>query len=78
MPHKHSVTYIIENKKECELKKHKQFNLLYFSEDEQFRNRRIASLNNGGMVLTLGQYVHSSYRFMSRGDIFLKTMLAYV
>lgn len=30
MPHKHSVTYII--KEESELKKHKQFDLLYISE----------------------------------------------
>lgn len=30
MPHKHSVTYIIKG--ESELKKHKQFDLLYISE----------------------------------------------
>ncbi len=40
MPHKHSVTYII--KEECELKKHKQFYLLYISEVKQSRNRRVA------------------------------------
>lgn len=40
MPHKHSVMYIIN--KECELKKHKQFYLLYISEVTQSKNRRVS------------------------------------
>lgn len=54
------------------------FYLVYISEVKQFWKRCAAVLNSGGgeVTLTWGQYVHSSYSFMSRGDI-LSTTLFY-